>query len=47
MSSHACRRPPATRCADDYQQQQQPGRVHPDMAQPGPGRGTDFDNMFG
>ena len=31
--------------ADDYQQQ--PGRVHPDMAQPGPGRGTDFDQMFG
>jgi proteasome inhibitor subunit 1 (PI31) len=30
---------------DDYQQQ--PGRVHPDMAQPGPGRGTDFDQMFG
>lgn len=31
--------------ADDYQQP--PGRVHPDMAQPGPGRGTDFDEMFG
>ncbi|KAI7835435.1 hypothetical protein COHA_010664 [Chlorella ohadii] len=30
---------------DDYQQP--PGRVHPDMAQPGPGRGTDFDQMFG
>lgn len=21
--------------------------VHPDMAQPGPGRGTDWDSMFG
>jgi proteasome inhibitor subunit 1 (PI31) len=23
------------------------GRPHPDMAQPGPGRGTDMDYMFG
>ena len=22
-------------------------RIHPDMAQPGPGRGTDWDSMFG
>lgn len=39
----ACCVPPCA--ADDYQQA--PGRVHPDMAQPGPGRGTDFDEMFG
>ncbi|PSC76580.1 putative proteasome inhibitor [Micractinium conductrix] len=30
---------------DDFQQP--PGQVHPDMAQPGPGRGTDWDRMFG
>ena len=23
------------------------GGVHPDMMQPGPGRGSDFDSMFG
>lgn len=31
---------------DDFQRQ---GRrpTHPDIMQPGPGRGTDFDSMFG
>ncbi|KAL4431594.1 hypothetical protein ABPG77_001436 [Micractinium sp. CCAP 211/92] len=31
---------------DDYQQPG-PGQVHPDMAQPGPGGGSDWDRMFG
>lgn len=26
---------------------QGPGGVHPDMMQPGPGQGTDWDSMFG
>ena len=37
--------PLASLGADDFQQP--PGQVHPDMAQPGPGRGTDWDRMFG
>lgn len=35
-----------TPAADDFQPPE-PGRMHPDMAQPGPGRGTDWDRMFG
>lgn len=31
---------------DDYVHPQ-PGQLHPDVMQPGRGRGTDFDNMFG
>ncbi|EFN53306.1 hypothetical protein CHLNCDRAFT_136975 [Chlorella variabilis] len=30
---------------DDFQRE--PGQPHPDMMQPGPGRGRDFDEMFG
>lgn len=30
---------------DDFQRGR--GQLHPDLAQPGPGRGTDWDSMFG
>lgn len=30
---------------DDFQTGRRP--FHPDLAQPGPGRGTDWDSMFG
>lgn len=30
---------------DDFQRDR--GQLHPDLAQPGPGRGADWDSMFG
>lgn len=39
--------PPGMRGFNPDNFQHPPGQVHPDMAQPGPGRGTDWDNMFG
>ena len=30
---------------DDFQRG--PGQLHPDLAQPGPGMGADWDTMFG
>lgn len=41
----ATRHPPVAAAADDFQRE--PGQPHPDMMQPGPGRGRDFDEMFG
>lgn len=40
--------PPGTRGfhPDDFQHRD-PSRPHPDMMQPGPGRGTDWDSFFG
>jgi len=40
--------PPGTRGfrPDDFQQRD-PSHPHPDMAQPGPGKGTDWDQFFG
>ncbi|KAH7618973.1 hypothetical protein Ndes2526B_g05918 [Nannochloris sp. 'desiccata'] len=41
--------PPGTRGfrPDDFQQRRDPSHPHPDMAQPGPGKGTDWDQFFG
>jgi len=41
--------PPGTRGfrPDDFQPGRDPSHPHPDMSQPGPGKGTDWDQFFG